>query len=370
MSRYNPFAKPKLPHQIVAATEATAGGVQETADAQSQAEHGHNTDIPDMSEVRKESSSTSVQGDESNEWTQSTVNAIPPQDSTHTNVTSPLLPNSTLETSQIPKSTPPHPPCRVPTTPATTSRWRLLWRGGLEVGVQRYRLDGIAFCAKMSFGIPGSLRRTPVAGQGSVTGSQGDVPPESEQAAVRKEAVMRQEGSYFTSTATQPLPTSTLPAPSRPRRPLLRTESSTPAENNVFTPGGTLTAHAFATSDPDLCLSLESMKGRQTLRVRGVERLSDDEIDDGRGDGVHVCVLSFWNDFGLIFVGFRYLDPGPGDTASGLSGNAHSVLAQYIFNSICRGKLSSSERTRKALVVTLGDDVIGEFSVALIPPWP
>lgn len=90
----------------------------------------------------------------------------------------------------------------------------------------------------------------------------------------------------------------------------------------------------------------------------------------GGGMECMCAFLSFWDDFGLIFVGFRYLDPGPGDTASGLSGNAHSVLAQYIFNSICRGKLSSSERTRKALVVTLGDDVIGEFSLALIPPWP
>lgn len=58
--------------------------------------------------------------------------------------------------------------------------------------------------------------------------------------------------------------------------------------------------------------------------------------------------------------GNRYLDPGANDETSSLGGNAHSVLAQYVFNSICRGKLSSSGRTRKALAVTLGDDVIGE----------
>lgn len=61
----------------------------------------------------------------------------------------------------------------------------------------------------------------------------------------------------------------------------------------------------------------------------------------------------------------RYLDSGIGGPSS-LSGNAHSVLAQYIFNSICRGKLSSSGRTRKALVVTLGDDVIGESFVRCV----
>ena len=112
-------------------------------------------------------------------------------------------------------------------------------------------------------------------------------------AQVEKEMAMREEGSYFTTTATQSLPiftttsTSIEPTPSRPRRPLLRTQSST-IESNPFTPGGSLTAHAFETSDPDLCLSLESMKGRQTLRVRGVERLEDGEVFDAVEGGVHV----------------------------------------------------------------------------------
>ncbi|KAJ9108338.1 hypothetical protein QFC20_003499 [Naganishia adeliensis] len=212
---------------------------------------------------------------------------------------------------------------------------------GLEVGDQRYKLDGIAFCAKMSFGVPGSGSRVAGTPMGMPTVGTGDKESlvTGGGAQAEKEMAMREEGSYFTSTATQALPTTTVPTPSRPRRPLLRTQSST-IDNNPFTPGGSITAHAFETSDPDLCLSLESMKGRQTLRVRGVERLEDGEVLDAGEGGVHV-----------------YLDPGMGGPSS-LSGNAHSVLAQYIFNSICRRKLSSSGRTRKVLVVTLGDDVI------------
>lgn len=63
-----------------------------------------------------------------------------------------------------------------------------------------------------------------------------------------------------------------------------------------------------------------------------------------------------------LVLDHRYLDPSGNDPSSSLGGNAHSVLAQYVFNSICRGRLSASGRTRKALVVTLGDDVIGESS--------
>jgi hypothetical protein len=41
--------------------------------------------------------------------------------------------------------------------------------------------------------------------------------------------------------------------------------------------------------DTDLCLSLESMRGRKGLRLRGIEELDDDEIEDGQvDDGVKV----------------------------------------------------------------------------------
>jgi hypothetical protein len=41
--------------------------------------------------------------------------------------------------------------------------------------------------------------------------------------------------------------------------------------------------------DTDLCLSLESMRGRKTLRLRGVEEVDDDEIgEEESGDGVKV----------------------------------------------------------------------------------
>ena len=41
--------------------------------------------------------------------------------------------------------------------------------------------------------------------------------------------------------------------------------------------------------DTDLCLSLESMRGRKALKVRGIEELDDDEIEEGHlDDGVKV----------------------------------------------------------------------------------
>lgn len=142
----------------------------------------------------------------------------------------------------------------------------------------------------MSLGVPGSGSRVAGTPMGMPTVGTGDKESliTGGGAQAEKEMAMREEGSYFISTATQALPTTTVPTPSRPRRPLLRTQSST-IDNNPFTPGGSITAHAFeTTSDPDLCLSLESMKGRQTLRVRGVERLEDGEVLDAGEGGVHV----------------------------------------------------------------------------------
>lgn len=43
--------------------------------------------------------------------------------------------------------------------------------------------------------------------------------------------------------------------------------------------------------DTDLCLSLESMRGRRGLRLKGIEDLDDDEIEEGQAnDGVKVWV--------------------------------------------------------------------------------
>jgi hypothetical protein len=284
MSRYNPFAKSRIGHETVSVTEAPAGGNQSTADSQPQPEQAFKADVPVAKEVRGDAVPSIPPHLGSSEQSEASVNISPRPATTHANTTSPPIVDHTSKPSPSANPTPP----RAPATPLPTSRWRLLWRGGLEVGPQRYRLDWIAFCARMSFGVPGTVGR--LGGGGTPVGSA--------HASLGKEIAMREEGSYFTGTATEPLTTApphsatTIdPTPSRPRRPLLRTQSST-AENTVFTPGGTLTAHAFETSDPDLCLSLESMKGRQTLRVRGVERLRDEEVldDAGRGDGVHVYV--------------------------------------------------------------------------------
>ncbi len=113
-------------------------------------------------------------------------------------------------------------------------RWRLLWRGGLEIGEEVYRLDGerftthrsshadlwhaigITFAAQLQFGGPSTPTTTP-------------------------------NGFDFT-----------------PARPI---SSAVAASPFAALPG----------AETDLCLSLESMKGRKTLRVRHLVPLAADE---------------------------------------------------------------------------------------------
>lgn len=59
---------------------------------------------------------------------------------------------------------------------------------------------------------------------------------------------------------------------------------------------------ALPNSETDLCLSLESMRGRKTLKVRGVVELPPDDELEGADDsmGVHVYVLRLGvSDWGL-----------------------------------------------------------------------
>lgn len=41
---------------------------------------------------------------------------------------------------------------------------------------------------------------------------------------------------------------------------------------------------ALPSADTDLCLSLESMRGRKYLQIRGVEDIDDEDIADYNGD--------------------------------------------------------------------------------------
>ena len=329
MSRYNPFAKPKirpLPG-VQSAPECTTAVTDSREDVGSAVEiSGRNPfgrrDIKDKADQILGSNQVNSSGTTSmtSGTLPSTVETMnqetilqPPSSESQSDIsrqedltTAPVSDQSPLSTTRpapTPLTTTVQPPA-----PAShsISRWRLLWRGGLEVGQQRYKLEGIAFCAKMTFSVPSLPRRESME---SPTGKARasvveETPVGSVNAILEKETTMADEGSYFPHNASGNRPSDTsmsLPVVTptettpRPRRPMLNTQpSASESAGPLHTPGGSVTAKAFETSDPDLCLSLESMKGRQTLRVRGVERLGEDEVlgQDGES-GVHVCVLVF-----------------------------------------------------------------------------
>lgn len=148
-------------------------------------------------------------------------------------------------------------------------RWRLLWRGGLEVGKEGYRLDGqsrlmyapkafaylarrfsgIAFCAKMSF---------PTATRPATTAAfDGDIPA-------------------VTVTSSTPL------------RPALLSRTSCGSDGR---PISATPFSAASSADTDLCLSLESMKGKKWLKVKETVDLgSSEELEkvDMVEDGIQV----------------------------------------------------------------------------------
>lgn len=328
MSRYNPFAKPKIrPLQGVqsapefttavsdaredvgSAVKVSGGNPFGTRDIKDKANHtvgSNQADASGTTSIAAETLRSTV------ETTDQETILQPPTSESQTDTSRQEDPITAPVSDQAPlsaiRSTPTHRTITVqPPPPASQSlsRWRLLWRGGLEVGEQRYKLEGIAFCAQMTFSVPSLPRMDSMespTGQARASAG-GETPVESVNAMLEKETTMSGEGSYFPHNATgdppsglsAPLPavTPTGGITPRPRRPMLNTQPS--ASDNagpLHTPGGSITAKAFETSDPDLCLSLESMKGRQTLRVRGVERLGEDEVlgQDGES-GVHVYVF-------------------------------------------------------------------------------
>ncbi|BEI87054.1 hypothetical protein CcaverHIS002_0704000 [Cutaneotrichosporon cavernicola] len=143
----------------------------------------------------------------------------------------------------------------------TKSQWRMLWRGGFEIGSDGWRLDGVVFFALLTFPSTPTPSMNPFA------------PP--------------------------------TPGPSDPALP----------------------------TDADLCLSLESLRGRKYLAVRGTTELADDDVLDGEEAAVQMSTAS-------------------------------PVLAAYLTGMLCREtNLAPSGRTRSAMIVGLGD---GEDANVLI----
>lgn len=125
--------------------------------------------------------------------------------------------------------------------------WRLLWRGGLEIGKDGWRLDGRSADETMI------LARSSKGFEGLT--SQG----------IMFYAMLAFPSTPLTSTAN----------PFDFMSPPLHTSNS---------------PFSLPTADTDLCLSLESMRGRKYLQVRGVTELPGDEQLDGDNDegGVQV----------------------------------------------------------------------------------
>lgn len=89
-------------------------------------------------------------------------------------------------------------------------------------------------------------------------------------------------------------------------------------------------------SDTDICLSLESMRGRKYLQVRGVVDLPADEVLEGESiDG----------------------EASPGAQVQMSIAPTSLLLITYFTNTLCRDKkLSPTGRTRRAIELGLGDD--------------
>lgn len=160
--------------------------------------------------------------------------------------------------------------------------WRLLWRGGLEIGKDGWRLEGVTFYALLSF---------PSTPSGQST-NPFDAP-------IQK---------FQTEGSTTPNAPSLSPFP---------------------LPAG----------DTDLCLSLESMRGRKHLQVRGLIDLPAEEtLDGGDEAGVQMSISP-----------------------------KSPLLAAYFTGLLCRNPtLSPQGRTLNAVVIGLGDEDVDTGSTILV----
>ncbi|WRT65868.1 uncharacterized protein IL334_002819 [Kwoniella shivajii] len=165
--------------------------------------------------------------------------------------------------------------------------WRLLWRGGLEIGNEGWRLDGITFFASLTFSPP-----TPSVKEINPF----DVPIQLQ---------------------IQNTPGNDIAAGTR-------------------TPGGPLSPFPLVSGDTDLCLSLESMRGRKYLQVRGLVDLPQDETLEG--------------------------EVGDNTTGGGVQMSISPqapLLISYFTGLLCRNeKISVNGRTLSAIMIGLGDEGI------------
>lgn len=139
---------------------------------------------------------------------------------------------------------------------------RLLWRGGLEIGKDGWRLDGESFvvlatCESISSMSSMRFLSTVLSSSGSTQ-------------------ILTAVGITFFAT---------LSFPSTPAAQAVNPFDSTPIHSaQADIPTATGSPFALPSADTDLCLSLESMRGRKYLQIRGVEDIDDEDIADYNGD--------------------------------------------------------------------------------------
>jgi hypothetical protein len=207
----------------------------------------------------------------------------------HTLSTSASTPTFQPHTQSFAAPSTPHASSSSSSSSTSSTRWRLLWRGGLQVGHERYTLPGIAFCAKIR--VPRTPAKAATTTAPITTGTTPGVDVDVE----GKEMAMREQGSYFPSPIVAAAAVATTTTTITPISVTNGTNTIIPS-NNVFTAstggggdggGGTPSRPTTATTggDTDLCLSLESMRGRKTLCVKGVERLRDGDLDGDEEEG-------------------------------------------------------------------------------------
>nr|ODN93305.1 hypothetical protein L203_00576 [Cryptococcus depauperatus CBS 7841] len=164
---------------------------------------------------------------------------------------------------------------------APKTNWRLLWRGGIEIGEDGWRLEGVTFFALISF--------TP----------------------------------------------STPSCPANPFAHLTPHPSQAPSLSSPF--------HSLTGENTDLYLSLESMRGRKYLQLRGVIDLPEDEVLEGDEDQEEMSRVQM------------SISPDV------------SLLVAYFTDLLCREKrLSSKGRTLTAVVIGLGDQEVDTTSKTTI----
>nr|XP_018264910.1 uncharacterized protein I303_03091 [Kwoniella dejecticola CBS 10117]OBR87068.1 hypothetical protein I303_03091 [Kwoniella dejecticola CBS 10117] len=181
-------------------------------------------------------------------------------------------------------------------TPRSRTAWRLLWRGGLEIGNEGFRLDGITFFALLSFS------------------------PATPSTAATKEI-----NPFDVPIQSTPGIRSALGA-------------STPGGSSA----GPQSPFPLTNGDTDLCLSLESMRGRKYLQVRGTIDLPPDEVLEGESD----------ENGNTIHMSISPQAP---------------LLAAYFTGLLCRNeKLNQNGRTLSAILIGLGDEGVDPSSNSTI----